>query len=331
MDNLALTSSQRRALPLNYVRPNAQFGQIFFQDSGGDSYYHGLFFSARRRFEQGLDFSFSYTFSKSIDDMSVDPTGASTGGGLSSTSFSRTPTDIHNFRLDRSLSDFNNTHVLLTSMLYDFPIGRGKKFAAATPHWLNQIIGGWSLTGLFIYQSGEPYTISSGARTSNALHNSTALIVGPNIRGGQLQSASGIIGPVMYRTGGFITAPLSDPHLNCQNVTGTQTFFCIPPPGQNGSGRNTAQGPNYWNLDSGLLKNFDLTERFKLQFRAEFFNVLNHPNFENPRNATQGSPTVTSGLFGQTCCATAAVASAQNVNPVGEPMRVIQLGLKLNF
>ena len=91
------------------------------------------------------------------------------------------------------------------------------------------------------------------------------------------------------------------------------------------------RGPNYWNLDSGLLKDFSLTERFKLQFRAEAFNVLNHPNFENPRNATTGSPTVTSALFGQTCCATAAVASAQQVNPVGEPMRVLQLGLKLSF
>jgi Carboxypeptidase regulatory-like domain/TonB dependent receptor len=344
MDNLAPTvtcpptptnppcvPSPRRALPFNYVRPNAQFGQIFFQDSGGDSYYHGLFVSARRRFEQGLDVSFSYTFSKSIDDMSVDPTGASTGGGLSSTSFSRTPTDIHNFRLDRALSDFNNTHVVLASLLYDFPIGKTKKFAATAPRWVNLIIGGWSLTGLFIYQSGEPYTISSGARTENAAHNSTALIVGPNIRGGDLQFPSGTIGPVMYQTGGFITAPLNDPHLNCQNVNGTQTYFCIPPPGQNGSGRNTALGPNYWNLDSGLLKNFDLTERFKLQFRGEVFNVLNHPNFENPRNATVGSPTVTSPVFGQTCCATAAVASAQQVNPVGEPMRVIQLGLKLNF
>ena len=93
-----------RGFPANYFRPNAQFGQIFFQDSGGDSYYHGLFVAARRRFEQGLDFGFSYTFSKSIDDMSVDPTGAATGGGLSTTNFSRTPTDIHNFRLDRALS-----------------------------------------------------------------------------------------------------------------------------------------------------------------------------------------------------------------------------------
>ncbi len=331
MDNLSLTSSQRRALPLNYVRPNAQFGQIFFQDAGGDSYYHALFITARRRFEQGLDLGFSYTFSKSIDNMSVDPTGAATGGGLSTTSFQRTPTDVRNFRLDRSLSDFNNRHVLLTNLLYDFPFGKGKKFASAIPGWANHIIGGWSFTGIFIYQSGEPYTLSSGARTSNALHNSTALIVGPNIPGGPLQLVSGIVGPVEYQTGGFITAPLTDPHLNCQNVTGTQTFFCIPPPGQNGAGRNTSLGPNYWNLDSGLLKKFHLTERLNIQFRAEFFNVLNHPNFENPRNATSGSATITSSVFGQTCCSTAAVASAQQVNPVGEPMRVIQLGLKLNF
>jgi hypothetical protein len=108
--------------------------------------------------------------------MSVDPTGAAAGGGLSSTSFSRTPTDIHNFRLDRSRSDFDDTDVLLASLLYDLPWGKGKKFASRALKWANHVIGGWSVTGIYTYQSGEPYTISSGARTSNATHNSTALL-----------------------------------------------------------------------------------------------------------------------------------------------------------
>jgi hypothetical protein len=331
MDALSLTSSQRRNLPLNYFRPNPQFAQIFYQDAGGDSYYHGLFITTRHRFESGLDFGFSYTYSKSIDDMSVDPTGAATGGGLSATSFGRTPTDVHNFRLDRARSDFDNRHVLLTNMLYELPLGNGKRFASGAPRWLDTIIGGWQLTGIFTYQSGEPYTINSGARTANLGHNSSALIVGPNIPGGDLIFVPGVEGPVMYKTGGFITTPLSDPHLNCQHVTGTSTYFCIPPPGQNGSGRNLAQGPHFWNLDAGLTKNFRIKERVNAQLRAEFFNVLNHANFENPRNASTGSPTVTSTLFAQTCCVTSSLASSANVNAIGEPMRVLQLGLKINF
>jgi hypothetical protein len=343
MDALSPSSSQRstRAAAGSptlsageyFFRPNAQFGQIFYQDSGGDSYYHGLYIAAKRRFESGLDFGFSYTFSKSIDDMSVDPTGAATGGGLSTTSFSRTPTDVRNFRLDRSLSDFNNTHVFLANGLYEFPFGKGKKFASGTSRWMNALIGGWSLTGIYGFQSGEPYTISSGARTSNAGHNSTALVVGPNIRGGTLltSTSSNVVGPVLYNASAIVTTPLNSPNLNCVNVSNTSTFFCIPPPGQNGSGRNQWQGPGFWNLDAGLFKTFDLTERWKLQLRLEAFNVLNHPNFENPRNATTGSPTITSTLFGQTCCATAALASQQQVNPVGEPMRVVQIGAKINF
>ncbi len=333
MDNLSLTSSQRRNLPLNYFRPNPQFGQIFYQDSGGDSYYHGLFVAVRRRLEQGLEFGFSYTFSKSIDDMSVDPTGATTSGGLSSTSFSRTPTDVHNFRLDRALSDFDNRHVVLAHMLYEFPIGKSKKFFSGAPGWLNHIIGGWSMSGIFDYQSGEPYTLNSNARTTNTSHTSSALIVGPNIPGGNVyyDVSPQIEGPVMYKVDGFVTAPLNDPHLNCQHVTGTETYFCIPPPGQPGSGRNRWQGPNFWNLDSGLIKNFVLTERFRLEFRADIFNVLNHPNFDNPRNASSGTPTITSSMFGWTCCSTVSLPSSQNVTPVGEPYRIIQLGLKLNF
>ena len=135
---------------------------------------------------------------------------------------------------------------------------------------------------------------------------------------------------MFYNTGPLITDP-ADPHFNCVNVIGTQTFFCIPPPGQNGSGRNIVQGPNFWNLDSGLFKNFKMTERFNFQFRAEVFNVLNHRNFENPRNSTNGSPSIVSTAFGQSCCSTSALPSSANVNALGEPNRVMQLGLKLNF
>ena len=312
----------------NFFRPNPQFGQIFFQDSGGDSYYHGLFIAARRRFEQGLDLSFSYTFSKSIDYMSIDPTGAATGGGLSSTN-SRTPTDIHNWRLDRALSDFNNTHVLLANLLYELPIGKGKKLASSAPGWANQIIGGWQFTGIFDYQSGEPYSITSGSLTANGAHVSFAQVRGP-LDKGHIQFVNGVEGPVMYNVGQLITNP-ADPNFNCVNVTGTQTFFCIPPPGQNGNGRNIVQGPNFWNLDSGLLKEFGLTERFKLQFRAEVFNILNHTNWENPRNATSGSPNVQSSIFARTCCVSASLPSSATVIAIGEPNRVIQLGLKLNF
>ncbi len=318
-----------KGFPANYFRPNPQFSSIFYQDAGGDSYYHGLFVAMHRRYEQGLTLGLSYTFSKSIDDMSVDPTGATTGGGLSTSSFSRTPTDVHNFRLDRALSDFNNTHVLLVNMLYDFPLGHGRRFLASASNWLNEIVGGWSLTGIFSYQSGEPYTINSGIRTANGGHNSAALVIGP-MDPGQLQFVNGTKGPVMYQASSLITNP-ADPHYDCVAITGGQTYFCVPPPGSYGSGRNLAQAPSFWNLDGGLLKNFDLPERFKLQFRAEAFNALNHPNFASPLAASTGSPTITSTVFGQTCCLTVSLPSSTNVVSTGESYRVLQLGLKLNF
>ena len=318
-----------KGFPANYFRPNPQFSSIFYQDAGGDSYYHGLFVALNRRFEQGLTLGLSYTFSKSIDDMSVDPTGATTGGGLSTSSFSRTPTDVHNFRLDRALSDFNNTHVLLVNMLLDLPFGQGRHFLSSAPKWLDEIVGGWSVTGVYTYESGEPYTINAGIRTENGAHNSAALVVGPMDQG-QLQFEPGVKGPVMYQATSLITNQ-SDPHYDCVGVNGGATYFCVPPPGSYGSGRNLARAPSFWNLDAGLLKNFLITERFKLQFRAEAFNALNHPNFASPLAASNGSPTITSTTFGQTCCQTVSLPSSANVVSTGESYRVLQLGLKLNF
>jgi hypothetical protein len=105
--------------------------------------------------------------------------------------------------------------------------------------------------------------------------------------------------------------------------------FCLPAPGQNGASRNIFVAPHYWNLDLGFIKMFQFTERFKLQFRMEMFNALNHPNFDNPRDVS--SPSITSSNFAKTCCATVAPPSTQTVVQTGESARVIQFALKLQF
>jgi hypothetical protein len=315
----------------NYFRPNPQFSDIFYFDSGGSSNYHGGILSIRRRFMRGLTMGFSYTLSKSIDDMSVDPVGATSGGALSTTN-PRTPTDVRNFSLDRSRSDFDNRHVIVANWLYELPFGKGRKWASSAPGWLNQIIGGWSWTGIYVRQSGEPFTLNSGSFTTNNTHQSTALVDGPMIQPSLQQAISATVkGPVVWNVGAIDLA-----QKNCINVlrpdgTVTFTFFCIPAPGKTGSGRNIANGSGFWNMDMGILKSFTLTERVKLQFRSEFFNVFNHANFENPRNASVGSPTITSGSFGQTCCITSAVPSSTTIIAVGEPNRVIQFGFKIAF
>lgn len=300
-----------RGVPANYFRPNPQFSSLFYLDSGGDSYYHGFQATLRRRFENGFSFGLAYTLSKSIDNMSVDPVGASSGGGLSTTN-SRTATDIYNWRLDRAVSDFDRRHVLVVNGLWDLPFGKGKAVWGSAPGFVNQIIGGWSVNGILFAMTGQPFQVQSGALTAHNGKVSRAEITGTKPEA-KLQDVPGILGPVL-----FTAADLAQ--------------FGFPAAGSNGTlGRNVFRGPGYTNLDMGLFKNFSITERFRLQFRAEFFNALNHANFESPRDASDGSTLITSTLFGRTCCSAAATPSSANVIATGESARVVQLALKLSF
>jgi hypothetical protein len=174
---------------------------------------------------------------------------------------------------------------------------------------MNQVLGGWTVNGIFTYMSGEPFSVNSGVRTANNSHNSRAALLDPTVRA-QLQNIPNVIGPVLFAN---------------------NRAFALPAPGSNGAGRNIFTAPHYWNLDLGFIKMFQITERLKLQFRTEMFNALNHPNFDNPRDASVGSPTFTSTVFAQTCCVTVAPVNAQAVVPTGESARIIQFGLKLQF
>jgi hypothetical protein len=126
----------------------------------------------------------------------------------------------------------------------------------------------------------------------------------------QLQEASGVPGPLVFKDA---------------------SAFRIPDPGDTGSPRNIFEAPGYWNLDGAVNKQFFVTERINLQFRAEFFNVLNHANFDNPRDASGGSNSILSTTFGRTCCATVAPPSTQTIVQTGESARIIQFALKLVF
>lgn len=290
------------------LRPNQQFGTITYIDNAGDSIYNAFQFTLRRRFSSGLGVGLAYTWGKSMDNQSVDPVGASSGGGLSTTN-SRTPTDMRNLANEWARSDFDRTHALNISAVWELPFGKGQRFLGDIPGWANQIIGGWTINGISTYMSGEPFSVRSGSFTSNSGHESRAVVTDPNLRA-RLQEVPGIVGPVLF-----------------PNTDG----FALPLPGDNGSGRNIFVAPSYYNLDIGVIKVFPITERVKLQFRTEMFNALNHPNFDNPRDATVGSPSIRSSVFAQTCCATVAPPSAQTIIQTGESARVIQFALKLQF
>lgn len=291
------------------LRPNQQFATMTYIDSGGDSYFHSFQSTLRKRFSDGLQLGLSYALSKSIDNQSVDPVAASSGGGLSTTN-SRTPADTRNWRNERAVSDFDRRHVLSTIWLYELPVGRGKPLLGSAGPVINHILGGWSFNGLYSFSTGEPFTVTSGVRTSNYSHVSRAEFVDGIKPDASLKSAPGVIGPVLFA-----------------DASG----FRIPAPGTNGAGRNLFRSPNYWNMDIGIQKTFSLTERVRLQFRSEFFNVFNHANFDNPVAATDGSNQITSSIFGRTCCETVAPSSTQNIIQTGEAARVIQFALKLQF
>jgi hypothetical protein len=307
------------------LRPNQQFAAITYLDNSGDSNYHAAQFTLRRRFSSGLGLSMAYTFSKSIDNQSVDPVGASSGGGLSTTN-ARTPNDIRNFREERARSEFDRTHAFQGATVWELPVGRGRRFLN-TGGVVNQILGGWTINSIFTIMSGEPFSIRSGSFTANGSHESRAGVQRFVQAQRQELPNQNFAGPVLFEPVG-INAATQNPFTCGVNPN---EIFCLPVPGTDGAGRNIFTAPGYWNVDLGFIKTFPIGERFKIQFRTEMFNAFNHANFDNPRDASVGSPSIRSSLFAQTCCAAVAPPSTQTIVQTGESGRVIQFALKLQF
>ncbi len=231
----------------------------------GNSNYHALVLRLEKPLTKGLTLLSSYTWSKTMGDTC----GGSADGNAANCGFQ----NPLNMRAEKSLDNQDMSQRFATSLIYDIPVGRGRRFGSQMPRLLNGVAGGWEIGGIFTRHTGLPYSIVDSGNPANT--GSIAIVDRPNLVGN----------------------PYSTPWSVGQAFN--PAAFAIQPLYTYGSlGRNTMSLPTITNLDLILSKIFNVTERVRLQARFEVFNSTNTPPFTTAPNATVG----TNG-FGQTTAA----------------------------
>ncbi|MEW6126800.1 MAG: TonB-dependent receptor [Acidobacteriota bacterium] len=263
-------------LGANFFFPFPQFaGALNVLDSGDRSTYHAFEVITQRRFSNGFSFQFSYTWAKSLDTRSFDPafTRVATGSAQSASS---TPFDIRNRELNYARSDFDRKHAFQGSAVYDLPFGKGRRFASDSYPVVDQIIGGWSMTGSVVLTSGRPFTVYSGSNTFSSVVQTPA-----NCNGCSPDMAKRLFDSTVGTEFYFTAAQRAQ--------------FSIPAAGEFGNtGRNYFTTPGFFNLNLALGKKFRITENHKLEYRLEMQNATNTPSFGLPNSAV-----ITSSVFGR--------------------------------
>ncbi|HET8781682.1 MAG TPA: TonB-dependent receptor [Pyrinomonadaceae bacterium] len=249
---------------------SGQFGTNIYISNQGASSYNGMLVSLRKRFSQGLQFDFNYTWSHSIDN----------GSSITNTVSGGLVCDMTNLRVCRGDSDFDVRHLVNANFIYELPFGRGQRFGSGSPGWVNQIIGGWEVSGIFTARSGLAFSTTSGTFPLGFNFNSPAALNNGNIASLQ---------PRIHDNGTTIQF-FDDPDVVFDLANPQDGVFRFPKHGEIGS-RNVLRGPSFWNLDTALMKNFKMpwSENQSLQIRWESFNVFNHHAFGLPNANIAGT------------------------------------------
>ena len=256
-----------------------------------NSSYNALETSLRKRFGHGISFFASYTFSKSIDDVSsFNMTGSAAKPVAGENDLAQNPFDL---AAERGRSLFDARHRFVLSYQWSLP------FLQHSVNWYGKVLGNWQLNGIVTAMSGTPFTVFDPNDVS-------------------LQGQAPEISGFSSNRPNVIGNPNSGPHTAAQwfNVNAFQRITQDPnsPVQQFGNeGRNVVQGPGYVNWDFSAFKNIRVTESKEVQFRGELFNVLNHTNFRLPVSDISAP----AGVFGHI---------QSDVSP-----RVIQVALKFMF
>lgn len=257
------------------ARPYPQYGGFTSIVNRGNSTYHAFQFKAEKKASHGLYFLSAYTFSKSINDQPEICCNAPW------------PQNSYNLPAEKGLSDFDNRQRWVTSLDYAIPVGKGQKY-------LNQggvadaVLGGWHIGGIVTFRSGFPFSPVISYDPTNT--GSQGLMRAQQLGSGHLANPN----INMW----FNVSDFEDPTCNCFG----------------NAGKNILEGPGEKSADLSIRKIFNLSERFRLEFRTEFFNAFNHPVFSQPDNNIDDGPGAT-GVITSTVI----------------PQRQIQFALKLEF
>ena len=291
------TQAISAVLPPN-VGMAAQFSENTFFTNQGFSDYNGLLTTLHKNLGYGLQFDVNYTWSHSIDNVSVIANAPAIGG--------------YGFICDelrprecRGNSDFGVRNIITGNFLYTLPFGRGQMLGSSIPYWLNELVGGWEISGVPSWQTGLPYFAGSNAFVAGYANDAPAILTGP-------------IADMKIHINGGQGAPL----MAFANATKAQSDY-TGPIGFNIGSRNNLFGPHFTNVDLGLGKTFPIyRERVNLKFRADAFNAFNHPNFSNPSLDITANPQ----LFGEIGGTQSNFGTSD-----GEAPRVLQGALRVEF
>jgi hypothetical protein len=293
--NQAAPNAVGGTLGVQARRPIPTFGPITWVDPVGVNHYNGLSVRAEHRYSKGLYLLNSFTWSKSIGNSEQ---AQETAPGQSVANVQ----NIHNLGAEMGPSSFDVTFINVSSVVYQLPFGKGKPMMHSANRFVDLAVGGWEINAINTANTGTPLNVFYAPPAANDVTGGVADYRGnaflrPNVTGPlpsltRDQQIGGYFGPAIGAAGSIFTLPTAD------NPWGNL-------------GRNAFRAPNFEQLDLGITKNFALTERAKLQFRSEFFNLFNRTNLGIPNQQANST------AFGTITTA--------------YPGRQIQFGLKLLF
>jgi hypothetical protein len=264
-------------------RPFPLYRDVIFWETGGKQIYHGLTVNLERRFQRGLSYQVTWTWAKNISD------------NLNRSEGGYTLENAHDRIRERSDERYTPRHRLVANAIWELPFGAGRRFLNRS-RALNQILGGWQLTSVYIAQTGQYLTPSfSGSDPSNS-----------NRFGGRPDRIGDGNLPASQRTvkRWFDASAFDEPPANAGRF--------------GNSGRGIIVGPGHQQLNLGLFKYFDIGEQGRLRFQATAVNAWNHPLWNNPALNISSA-----GSVGR-------ITSSLNRNDV-QGTREIMLGLRFEF